>query len=111
MLFVTPLTDMFRIGAACPSLPAPKNCRLPLTCVSYGLVRMICVVQPPPSAKCGKTIGLLTAVDSSGDTGRVLIKNSPRSFVSPRSAIAPTGPGDEVNVKVPSIGFGALNGP
>src|SRR5262249_10973710 len=89
--------------------PGPKNWKLPFTGVSKRFVRTISVVQPPPSAKCGKMTGLLEGVAGSGDTGSVVINHSPRSFVNPRNAITPIA-AEEVKVKEPRMEAGPLNG-
>jgi len=49
------------------------------------------------AAKCGSTIGLVE-FDDMGATGSVVIRNSDRSLIYPRRAIAPTGT-EDVNVK------------
>ena len=63
------------------------------------------VVQPPPRAKCGITVAVLEGVWLRSATGRLVTKNSERSFVCPRTAIAESGT-VESNVNVPSMAFG-----
>ena len=75
---------------------------------SDGLTRTIWVVHPPPSAKCGKN-NVSDDVDPSVTTGRVVIRNSHRSFVKPRSATTATGT-SETKVNDPFNGATPLNG-
>src|SRR5437870_12262316 len=70
---------------------------------------MICVVQPPPSAKWGKMTVPDAGAAARSATGRVVTRKSPRSFVNPRSATAAIG-SDEVKVNVPVIDEPPLNG-
>src|SRR5262245_42670628 len=71
---------------------------------SVGFTRRTCVRHPPPSAKCGSTIGV-DDEEEIGITGRVVIKNSERSLVYPRRSITPTGIDDEnVNVRASANG-------
>ena len=75
--------------------------QLPTIAVSAGLIRMISLVQPPPSAKCGNTAELVDGEELRSATGRVVKRNSERSFTSPRRAVTETG-FDEVNVNEPA---------
>src|SRR5438132_12281798 len=77
--------------------------------VSVGFTRTICVVQPPPSAKWGNTIAPVAAAERRSVTGNVVIRNSPRSLVNPRSAITAMGM-DELKVKAPLREEGPLKG-
>ena len=70
---------------------------------------MTCVVQPPPLAKCGSTLELPASVTLRSDTGSVVIKNSPRSFVNPRKAMTEMGT-LELKVNVPWTLEPPLNG-
>ena len=69
--------------------------------VSVGLTSMISLVHPLPSAKCGKTNEIVEADELRSAIGRVVIRNSERSFTRPRSATTDTG-FDELNVKEPA---------
>src|SRR6058998_1975605 len=67
--------------------PLPEKMIEPEIGTSDGLIRLINVVQPPPRAKsaiCGDSV-----VCDKSATGIVVIKNSERSFVKPRSATTP----------------------
>src|SRR5262249_35711339 len=66
------------------------------------------VVQPPPFAKCANISGPADVV-SNLMIGNVVIRNSERSLVRPRSAMIATG-SVELKVNVPSIEFPPLNG-
>src|SRR5690349_1055872 len=89
---------MFKAAPDSVADPGLKNRTVPLIGRSDGLVRITCVVQPPPSAKWGRSVAPLRL--PIGTTGSVVIRNSPRSFVKPRRAITPTGT-EEVKLKVP----------
>src|SRR5206468_8791186 len=81
---------------------------VPCNVLSPGLTSAISVRQPPPSTKCGNT-----AAEPVGDvaerfaTGNVVSRSSPRSFVNCRRATAATLE-EELNVNVPTNGFGGL---
>src|SRR5688572_20772416 len=75
---------------------------------SVGLTNTSCVDHPPPSAKCGK-YAISPAAAVSGLTGKVVSRNSDRSFVSPRKATTATGT-SELNVNVPLTDDPPLNG-
>src|SRR5215471_13114814 len=70
---------------------------------------MICVVQPPPSAKWGMTAESIDTGAWRSNTGNVVIRKSLRSLVLPRSATAAIG-AEELKVKVPVNEEGLLNG-
>jgi hypothetical protein len=55
------------------------------------LRRMNSVLYPPPSAICGNTIGVGAGWLASA-TGNVVIRKSPRAFVSDRNVRATIGP-------------------
>ena len=76
------------------------NCRFPAIAVSVGFTRKTCVVQPPPSAKCGTTEVPLFGGAVVSMTGSVDIRKSPRSLMKPRSATTATGTLD-VKLNVP----------
>src|SRR5215831_10698424 len=59
------------------------------------LMKMNCVVYPPPSAICGKTIGVGAGCVRSA-AGNVVSRKSPRPFVSDRSVSVANG---ELDVK------------
>src|SRR5262245_62655586 len=95
-------------SAAAPAVPCPKNSIVPLITSSVGLTSTKRVVQPPPSASCGNISRSPTTGDSP-DIGNVVMRNSLRSFVWPRSATTETGE-DEKNVNVPAPNDPLLNG-
>src|SRR3989442_4752632 len=68
---------------------------------------MICVVQPPPSAKWGKTDAAVPGGEPRSMTGNVVQRRSDRSFRSPRSATTATD-FDALNVNVPENAGGPL---
>src|SRR5437016_1727924 len=75
---------------------------------SVELTNISCVVQPPPSAKWGNKTDWPTGAANS-DTGKVVTRNSERSFVKPRKAITDTGSVD-VKVNVPLTEVPPLKG-
>src|SRR5439155_16836803 len=76
----------------------PRNCAIPFSTESEAFTSRTCVVQPPPAAKCG-IVALADDGAPISTIGRVVIRNSPRSFVKPLSAIAAMGMEDaKVNV-------------
>src|SRR5437868_1900897 len=85
---VVPLTVTLRAVAAAVDDPWPKNSTVPVRVLIVLLVRMICVLHPPPSAKIGSR-GSAPGVEV--DIGAVENTKSLRSFVSPRVAITATG--------------------
>src|SRR5689334_21734125 len=78
--------------------PFGSNSTLPRTVWLVEFTNIVCVVHPPPSAKCGMMVPADGAERST--TGSVLMMNCERSFVRPRNAIANTGD-DDSKVKVP----------
>ena|SRR5436853_210193 len=76
------------------------NCTFPVRAVSVAFTRKICVIQPWPSAKWGRTTVPVPGAAVGLITGSVDMIKSPRSLVRPRKAITPTGMGD-VKLKVP----------
>src|SRR4051812_7207719 len=89
--------------------PGSRNSAWPIRGPSVGFTRTSLVVHPPPTAKCGRTTAALGPVVTKGETGNVVIRNSFRSFVRPRSATTETLCGD-VKVKLPSTVLARLNG-
>src|SRR5437879_10988741 len=86
----------------CPAvveLPASNNLMVPVTGESVGLTSRNADIHPPPSTKWGKRTGSELG-DVRFATGSVVIRNSPRSFVNPRSAITDTGT-EELTVNAP----------
>src|SRR5262249_8960850 len=77
-----------------------KKDMLPPIALLVGFTRKICVLQPPPSAKCGTTMVPVLGAAAVSMTGSVDIRKSPRSFPKPRSAVTPTG-SVEVKLNVP----------
>src|SRR5437773_4283348 len=70
---------------------------------------MIVVVQPPPSAKCGKTAAATDAEELRSTTGSAVRRKSARSFTTPRRATTATL-FDELSVNEPEKVEGPLNG-
>src|SRR5256885_2107306 len=64
------------------------NVTEPEIAASDGLIRLTTVVQPPPSAKCAID-NAPVVVRARSTTGIVVIRNSDRSLVKPRSAMTP----------------------
>ena len=73
----------------CPA--GSRNSILPLKGISVGLTNTMCVVHPPPAAKCGNTIVAVEAAAGSSVTGKVVSRNSLRSLIRPRNATTETG--------------------
>jgi hypothetical protein len=107
VLAVRPSTDIVIGPAATADVPWSMNWTIPLSATSLGLTKTSWLVQPPPSAKCGKVAGPEPA--DSATTGRLVSRNSNRSLVKPRKAIADTGI-DEVKVNVAAENPEPLNG-
>src|SRR5262245_10542240 len=96
-------------GVVCMGWPALlTNWTVPLTDVSDGFTSTTWVAHPPPSEKCAIVV-LSGGVVPICHNGSVVIRKSPRSFVIHLSAVAATG-NEEVNVNVPTIESGPLNG-
>src|SRR5262245_37441231 len=74
-----------------------------------GFTSVICVVQPPPSAKCANTAGPDDGERARLTTGSVVSRNSPRSLVAPRNAVTLTGL-LAVKLKDPTNEVGPING-
>src|SRR5262245_62475454 len=103
-----------KIGAANPfavtvtgapavvAVPWLKNCIVPVMVESVGLTSIIWVVQPPPSAKCGKNAVPLAGAADKLVIGSVVIRKSDgmRSLNNPRSAMTDTATSD-VKLNVP----------
>src|SRR6267143_4020545 len=85
------------------------NRTAPERVLSVGLISTTSVVHPPPSANCGIQTVPRTGVAPRSTTGRVVIRNSDRSFVYPRNAVTATGT-EELKVKVPLMDEGPLKG-
>src|SRR5262249_3382699 len=73
----------------------------PLMDVSDGFIRARSVIHPAPAAKCAMVWVPEGAAERSA-IGTVVVRNSPRSLVMPRSATAETNP-DAETVNVPSV--------
>src|SRR5438105_10596405 len=95
------------VDSGCPD--GSENCNFPVTLLSVGFTSMICVVQPPPSAKCGNTVEDATGGAPISKTGSVVQIRSERSFSTPRSATTATD-FDAVNENAPENAVGPLNG-
>src|SRR5262245_51925217 len=98
----SPLAVTVMGAPAAVAVPWLKNCIVPVIAESVGFARMIWVVQPPPSTKCGKNTVPLAAGADKFVIGSVVIRKSDgtRSFIKPRSAMTDTATSD-VKLNVP----------
>src|SRR5437870_2740271 len=86
------------------------NRNVPDIALSAGFTNMICVLQPPPSAKSGNTDDEPVAGgEPRSTTGSVVQMRSERSLRSPRRATTAMG-FEALNVNVPENAEGPLNG-